>query len=77
MRRFRAEATAVAKLTHPNIVPIYFIGQEAGHHFFAMQYVKGESLDRLLARRKRFPVDEALNIWGSVWPASAPRTRRA
>ena len=55
VRRFRAEATAVASLTHPNVVPIYFIGQEAGHHFFAMQYVKGESLDRLLARRKLLP----------------------
>ncbi len=62
VRRFRAEATAAARLTHPNIVPIYFIGQDAGHHFFAMQYVQGESLDRLLARWKRLPVDEALGI---------------
>ena len=64
VRRFHAEATAVAKLTHPNIVPIYFIGQDAGCHFFAMQYVEGESLDRLLARRSRLGVDETLDVLG-------------
>ncbi len=62
VRRFRAEATAVARLTHPNIVPIYFIGQDAGCHFFAMRYVAGESLDRLLARRGRLGVDETLAV---------------
>ena len=62
VRRFHAEATAVARLTHPNIVPIYFIGQDAGFHFFAMQYVEGESLDRRLARRGRLGVDETLTI---------------
>src|SRR6266478_5157405 len=51
VRRFRTEATAVAKLNHPNIVPIHFIGEDEGHHFFAMQYVEGESLAELLARR--------------------------
>ena len=64
MRRFHAEATAVAKLTHPNIVPIYFIGQDAGCHFFAMRYVAGESLDRLLARADRLGVDETLGVLG-------------
>src|ERR1700676_875143 len=62
VRRFYAEATAVARLEHPNIVPIYFIGQDAGFHFFAMQYVEGESLDRLLTRRGRLGVDETLAI---------------
>ena len=42
VRRFQAEATAVAKLTHANVVPIHFIGQDAGHHFFAMQFIEGE-----------------------------------
>jgi serine/threonine protein kinase len=62
VRRFRAEATAVARLAHPNIVPIYFIGQDAGCHFFVMQYVEGESLDRLLVRKGRLGVEEALGI---------------
>ncbi len=62
VRRFRAEATAAAKLIHPNIIQIYFIGEDAGHHYFAMQYVEGESLADLLARRKKLTVTETLAI---------------
>lgn len=62
IRRFQAEATSAAKLIHPNILQIYFIGEDSGHHFFAMQYVAGESLAELLARRGRLSVDEALPI---------------
>ena len=64
VRRFHAEATAVAGLSHPNVVPIYFIGEEHGYHYFAMQYVEGESLAERLSREKRLPVDEALELIG-------------
>lgn len=62
VRRFKAEATAAAKLTHPNIVKIYLIGEDQGHHFFAMQFVEGESLADLLQRRGKLAVDETLAI---------------
>jgi len=62
VRRFYAEATGAAKLVHPNIVQVYFIGEDRGHHFFAMQYVEGESLGDLLGRRGRLSIDEALAI---------------
>ena len=64
VRRFQAEAAAAARVVHPNIVPIYFIGQDAGHHFFAMQYVEGESLERLLDRKGRLGVEETLDLLG-------------
>ncbi len=64
VRRFHAEATAAASIAHPNVVPIYFIGEDAGYHFFVMQYVDGESLGERLARDGRFRVDEALAIIG-------------
>ncbi len=60
VRRFRAEATAVAKLVHPNIVQIHAIGEDAGHHYFVMQLVEGESLATLLERKQRLSVDETL-----------------
>lgn len=60
--RFNAEATAAAKLSHPNVVRIYFIGQDAGHHFFAMQFIEGQSLAQRLSREKRLPVDAAVAI---------------
>ena len=62
VERFHAEAAAAAKVVHPNIVPVYSIGQDAGHHFFAMQFVEGESLAERLARQQRLPWDEALKI---------------
>jgi serine/threonine protein kinase len=64
VRRFQAEATAVAKVAHPNVVPIHFIGQDAGYQFFAMQYIEGESLAERLARQKRLPVEQAVEIIG-------------
>src|SRR5579884_2856701 len=42
--RFKAEAEAVARLTHPNVVQIYEIGEHDGLPFFALEYVSGGSL---------------------------------
>jgi formylglycine-generating enzyme required for sulfatase activity/serine/threonine protein kinase len=62
VRRFRAEAVAAAKIGHPNIVPVYFIGHDAGLHFFAMHYVEGESLAQRLRRTGRLSADQASRI---------------
>jgi hypothetical protein len=60
--RFKAEAAAAAKLAHPNIVPIHFIGEDDGSHYYAMQFVDGESLAERLHRTVRVPPDETLAI---------------
>ena len=44
LERFRIEAEAAAKLYHPNIVPIYDIGDEDDYHFLVVEYVEGVSL---------------------------------
>ncbi len=49
-RRFIQEARAASALNHPNIITIYDIDEADGVHFIAMEYVKGKTLDQLIAR---------------------------
>ncbi|WP_010584030.1 protein kinase domain-containing protein [Schlesneria paludicola] len=62
VRRFQAEATAAARLIHPNIIQIYFIGEDLGHHYFAMQYVDGMSLATWLNDKKKLYVKTSVTL---------------
>ena len=46
-RRFRQEAETAARLQHPNIVPVYEVGEHKGLPFFSMEYVAGKDLGEL------------------------------
>src|SRR5437016_1246015 len=50
--RFLREAKAASALNHPNVATIYEINETNGLNFIAMEYVEGETLRRLLSRRK-------------------------
>lgn len=60
--RFRREARTAAKLSHPNIVPLYTFGDVEGTLYFVMGYVKGESLAARLKREGRLLIEDARRI---------------
>jgi serine/threonine protein kinase/Tfp pilus assembly protein PilF len=51
LSRFEREAFAASSLNHPNILTIYEIGQQDGHHFIATEYIDGNSLRQQMAHR--------------------------
>ena len=63
--RFHAEAQAAAVLDHPNIVPIFEVGEHEGQHYFSMGYVDGESLATRLAEGP-LPPNEAAELVATV-----------
>ncbi len=75
--RFQSEAESAAILSHPNIIPVYEVGETDAFLFFTMQLVEGQSLARmismakknLLPSRRTIPVGEAVRICGLVLEA--------
>src|SRR5262245_42198704 len=61
-RRFEAEAKAVAKLTHANIVQVYAVGEHDGLLFMALEYVDGRNLREHLHHRGPPELPTALSI---------------
>ncbi len=53
IKRFKREAQAAANITHPNIVPVYDVGEEAGTYYFAMKLIHGASLAKNIKNAKQ------------------------
>src|SRR5438067_7616466 len=64
--RFRREAQAAGRLSHPNIVSIYDFGEEGGAWFIAMEFVKGRELKECFEGNERFTTADIVRIMSQI-----------
>jgi eukaryotic-like serine/threonine-protein kinase len=62
--RFGNEAQAAGRLHHPGIISVFDVGEDPENHdpYIVLEYVSGESLQRVLAREKKLPLSKALKL---------------
>jgi serine/threonine protein kinase/WD40 repeat protein len=89
LERFRREARLAARLHHTHIVPVFEVGQEGDTCFYAMQYIAGQGLDRVLGRLRGVPAEPtagamtdlsdrlARTMTGGLVPAPPPESGRS
>lgn len=62
VERFVREARAAARVNHPNLTHIYFVGAESGCRFFAMEYVPGTTFEQEVATRGPMPFERFVDV---------------
>lgn len=62
IKRFSVEAQAAARLSHPNIVTVYDVGNEGNINYIVMEFIDGYTLKELIKKKAPFANDEALGV---------------
>ena len=62
VRRFQREALSASKLSHPNIVEMYDVGEDNGNYYIVMEYIDGKTLKNLIKRRGALTIPEVIDI---------------
>jgi Protein kinase domain len=71
LKRFRAEAIALARLNHPNIATLFELTELNGDLLMVMEFVRGETFDQVSANVGPMPVERASQLAGQVFDALA------
>ena len=69
--QFYREAEVVAKLSHPNIVTIYDVGEDLDLSYLAMEYLEGESLEAFARKEQLLPIRKTIDVTAQVCDALA------
>lgn len=62
VQSFKTEALAAARLSHPNIVNIFDVGQEGNVHYIVMEYIEGQTLQEIITAEAPLQTDRAVEI---------------
>ncbi len=66
VRRFQREALSASKLSHPNIVEMYDVGEDNGKYYIVMEFVDGKTLKSLIKRRGGLTLPEVIDIMSQL-----------
>ena len=76
IRRFRNEAQSAARLDHPNIARVHYVGEDQGWNFIVFEFIEGINLRDLVEQRGPLPLEDALNCTLQVSEALAHSSSR-
>ncbi|MGE5379462.1 MAG: protein kinase domain-containing protein [Methylocystaceae bacterium] len=66
VNRFKSEAMAAARLSHPNLVNIFDVGEDNGIHYIVMEYIEGRTLKDIISKQGPLAPAQAVNIAAMV-----------
>ncbi len=69
IKKFQQEAQAVARISHPNVVSIFDIGQDEDYYYLVMEFLEGENLKDIIRKREKLTITEALDITRQICSA--------
>ena len=75
LQRFKNEAHTAAQLHHPGIVPVHAVGCERGVHFYAMEFIEGQSLASVIAELSQLPSGKTRESTGPSLPGATVADR--
>jgi serine/threonine-protein kinase len=61
LRRFRNEAQSAARLDHPNIARVYYVGEDRGWNYIVFEYIDGTNIRDLVTERGPLPLEDAVS----------------
>lgn len=60
VERFLNEARAMARISHPNVIQVFYIGSQGAYHYFAMEHLQGSDLEKIVEDRGPLSIRDAL-----------------